>query len=121
MIVDGDVVGLVHLRFVGEHVDPARLHVDAEDVVVGVVGDEHAAGAVEACAVAGAAVGQVEEHARVAGGGDLAHRVVAFEADGVQVALSVARGALDACGEPPGRGEVAGDVERVVGGGGVGV
>ena len=46
------VVGLVHRRLVREHGHVACAHVDTQDVVVRVVGDEHAFLAVEADAVA---------------------------------------------------------------------
>ena len=112
---DGEVVGLVHLRLVSEDGNLFRLHVHAQDVVLGVIRDEHGAGAVEDDAVAGALVGKGEEDFRASVRRGFADGLLSGEVDGVDVAVAVAAGAFDAGGELSGLGKRARSPERLDG------
>ena len=77
--------------------------------MIGIIGNQHIASAVEADAVADTAVGQLDKDAGFALRGDLADGALVVEVRGVEIALEVTGRALDP------RGETAGFCEDAVG------
>ena len=91
---DSDIIWLIHGWFVSVNADLLCRHVNQEDIMVGIVSDEHGTRAVETDAVPDAAVGQLDKDATFSGRCDLSDRVLAGVVDGVEIALGVASGGL---------------------------
>src|SRR3712207_4610777 len=88
-----------------------RLHVDAPDVVIRVVGDVHVAAPVEPDAVADAAERQLQEDASLPVRRYQTDRPLPLEVDGVDVPGGVASGTLRSGGEDTGLGEHPADIQ----------
>lgn len=88
----------------------ARIHIDAQHVVAGVIGYQHKTFAVEADAVADAACGQVDKNTALACGRDFADCALALVVDGVEIPFAITTGAFNTGGEAVGFGQLAADI-----------
>ena len=96
---DRDVVGLVHGGFVRENADLLCRRINSENVVTGVVGDEHLSGPVESDAVAGAALREFDPEFRFSIRGDPGDGPFLLNVDDVEIAFLVAGRAFDSACE----------------------
>jgi hypothetical protein len=112
-------LGLVHTWVVGVDVDLPAFHVHLEDIVVGVIGDQHKALAVEADTVANAALGQFYKDTAFTLGCDFADGVLAGIIDRVEITRLIAGWAFNAGSEAFRFSENAGLEERYAGHGGL--
>ena len=92
---DSYIVGLVHLIAVCKYRDRFRLWVDAQDVVIRMVSDEHDAGPIEADAVGQAAVRELDENFTFPIRRNLAYGGLARKTHGKDIAGTVASGAFN--------------------------
>ena len=96
---DGQVVGLIHPRFVDPNGRRSRTGRYAKDIVAGIIGDEHHPRRREPDAIARAGGRERDEDLRVAVRRDAGNGLGVFQTDAIKGPRSVARWALDASGE----------------------
>ena len=107
--------GLIHVVGVCEDGNLARLRIDFQDIVFGIIGDVHEPGPIEDDAVADALVRQTDPALRLAVGRDAADGSLLGEVDGIDIARLVAGGAFNARREFHGFGQRAGLEEFFLG------